>query len=506
MRSAQTNRPARKRTTFRTLRRPWLCGAGILGIGFCESPALLASVTVYGGPTYDSSTSTGYFNALMAHQVGSPVVGNGTAVGWAEKYSGGTSEGSRAFRIGVTGAVELGHLGTDGSGTTASQAVAINAAGTAVGRANLYTGGTYKGFRAVRWDASSTAAIELGNLGVNSSNGFTTTSASAINANGTAVGSASKYDGSTFIGGRPVRWDVAGTVATELGNLGTNSSGVASGEAVAVNSGGTTVGSVTKYNGSTNLGIRAVRWDALSTVATELDNLGANFGYTDSAARAVNASGAAFGYAKKWGAGSALLGHRAVRWDASGTAATELGTLGTDPFGATDSEAYAANDAGTAVGFARKPGPDLGYRAVRWDASGAVTELGNLGTASDGNTDSSAFAINAAGAAVGYAQKYTGGTYLGARALLWRADGLMIDLNSLLSSTDSTFWTLEQARGISDTNWVGGLGNYDPDGSGPLPSYRRAFLLDASSVVPEPGSIGFLALGGVTLLRRRRRA
>jgi hypothetical protein len=37
-------------------------------------------------------------------------------------------------------------------------------------------------------------------------------------------------------------------------------------------------------------------------------------------------------------------------------------------------------------------------------------------------------------------------------------------------------------------------------------AYGRLFLLDISSAVPEPGSIGLLALGGVTLLGRRRRA
>ena len=85
------------------------------------------------------------------------------------------------------------------------------------------------------------------------------------------------------------------------------------------------------------------------------------------------------------------LGHRAVRWDASGTAATELGNLGTDANGVTQSVAVAINDAGTAVGYADKyddSGVCLGDRAVRWDASGtAATELGNLGTDIGGITD-----------------------------------------------------------------------------------------------------------------------
>ena len=34
--------------------------------------------------------------------------------------------------------------------------------------------------------------------------------------------------------------------------------------------------------------------------------------------------------------------------------------------------------------------------------------------------------------------------------------------------------------------------------------YRRAFLLDASALLPEPASIALLAFGVVTFLRRRR--
>ena len=47
-----------------------------------------------------------------------------------------------------------------------------------------------------------------------------------------------------------------------------------------------------------------------------------------------------------------LIGGRAVRWDASGTAATELGNLGTDASDVTQSSAVAINDAGIAIGYA----------------------------------------------------------------------------------------------------------------------------------------------------------
>src|SRR4029078_11486089 len=104
-------------------------------------------------------------------------------------------------------------------------------------------------------------------------------------------------------------------------------------------------------------------------------------------------------------------------WDASGTAATELGHIGTDSSGVTLVEAQAVNTAGTAVGYAYKYSGNtlLGTRGVRWDASGtAATELGNLGTSSGGGTESYALDINTAGVAVGSTQKYSlDGTDLG---------------------------------------------------------------------------------------------
>ena len=71
------------------------------------------------------------------------------------------------------------------------------------------------------------------------------------------------------------------------------------------------------------------------------------------------------------------------------TAATELGDLGLDIEGTTNGFATGVNDAGTTVGYITKyvDGISKGQRAVRWDASGSIaTELGNLGVDSNGFT------------------------------------------------------------------------------------------------------------------------
>jgi hypothetical protein len=493
--------------------------AAICGVAMFATGVSAAFVTVWGGPAYDQTTQTGYQNTNLPSGPGCSA-GNGVAVGSAEKFTGGTFRGSRAVRWDVSGVSEMGNLGTDGSGFTYSGAFAVNSAGAAAGNAYKYNGGMSFGLRAVRWDASGTTATELGNLGT-TIGGITSSNAYAINTAGAAVGWAQKFTAGSNRGTRAVRWEASGTAATELGNLGTGSTGFTDSQALAINAAGTAIGWADKHTGGTLVGSAAVRWDSGSTAATELGGLGnGSGGFASSYPNAINTAGTVVGQATK-SSGGTNLGDRAVRWNASGTTATELGNLGTDSSGVTNSNAYAINTAGTAVGGAEKytgGGIDLGTRAVRWDASGtAAIELGNLGTDGNGITNSYAYAVNSAGVAVGVAEKYSGGTNLGYRPVLWNSNGVAIDLNTLIDPAIG--WTLNDAVGISDTNWVTGIGSFDPDGAGPLNAYQRAFLLDASALhlpfprlslpaaVPEPGSLSVVLLIGVCTasLRLRRR-
>ncbi|MBY0262353.1 MAG: DUF3466 family protein [Phycisphaerales bacterium] len=487
-----------RRTSIDVLRIMLLVG-GVCSAGTAIPAAHAAPI--FGGPFYDSVTNTGYSNQTLPANPGSSA-GDGLGVGYAQRSSGTTNLGRRAFRWDASGAVtELGNLGTNAAGATSTTAFAVNATGTAVGTADKLSGADYLGQHAVRWDASGDAATELGHIGTDTS-GVTTTAAYGVNSAGAAVGDASKYSGDTYLGKRAVRWGASGTAATELGNLGTDASGFTNSAAITVNTAGTAAGSADKYSGGVNLGTRAVRWNASGTAATELGNLGTDAtGRTNSQARAINTAGTAVGNANKY-SGGATLGSRAVRWDASGTAATELGNLGTNASGSTTAFAYAINDAGTSVGSAEKyvAGASVGSRAVRWDASGAATELGNLGTSAAGSTNSVAFAINNSGIAVGVAGRYPLGTYVGDSAVYWGLDGEAVDLNTFLSPADRLLWTLFRANGISDTNWVTGVGRFDPDGLGPRGAYDRAFLIQ----IPAPSAAGLLALGGLLASRRRR--
>ena len=472
---------------------------GLAGV-LTTAPAR-AALPIYGSPFYDSTTATGDRDPLQTLGPGSPV-GDGTAIGYADKYVSGTSLGNRVIRWDSTGnAVELGTLGTANDKATYSRAIAVNTAGTAVGVAQKYTaGGVLLGLRPVRWDAVGVAATELGTLGTDIA-GVSAGQAYAINSAGTIAGYAEKYVAGIDQGIRAVRWAAGQTAATELGNLGTDGNGMTYAYVIALNGSGAAVGNVEKFVSGVDKGNRAVRWDANQLVATELDNLGTNTsGSTQNYAFAVNADGTTVGTAYKY-IGNTSIGSRAVRWDATGTVATELGNLGVSS-GTTYSSAGAINATGTAAGYADKyvGGQRLGTRAVRWDTGSTVAiELGNLGTSSSGSTDCTATAINASGLVVGMADKYVFGSDVGSRAVAWGADGVAIDLNTLIDPASG--WTLREARGISDTNWVTGIAVYDPDGSGPLDATNRAFLIQ----IPEPTSMAALAVWVVAALRRRTR-
>ena len=473
--------------------------------------ARAAPLAVYGGPTYDGATDTGYSWAgtypdhiRYPNVPGRAVNDAGTAVGYAWKFDLGAQMGTRAIRWDASGtpATELGNLATGFPGEMRVEVHAINDAGVAAGYATKREGDDIKGLRAVRWDASGTAATELDALGTDS-HGDTQSRAYAINGAGTTVGYAITYEAGEALGDRAVRWDASGTAATQLGDLGTLPWGTGESCAYAINDSGTAVGYAMKYGDRLPQGYRAVRWDASGTAATELGGLGLSAsGYSGARALAINDAGTAVGFARKYD-GGASKGNRAVRWDASGTAATELGNLGTAGSGVAETYACDINASGTVIGFAEKhDGNSMrGYRAVRWDASGtAATELGHLGTDRRGFAAAYAWAINDSGTAVGTAVKYEdSGRELGLRAVCWDADGAAVDLNTLIDPNGG--WLLTKASSISNTGWIAGVGAFDPDGAGGLDAYDRLFLVR----VPEPASMWLLVVGALAGTRRRRR-
>src|SRR5207253_3223305 len=117
-----------------------------------------------------------------------------------------------------------------------------------------------------------------------------------------------------------------------------------------------------------------------------------------------------------------------------------LGNLGTDVFGNSyANHASGINDAGIAVGQSARyvAGVDRGPRAVRWEASGAASELPSLGDDGSGATNSGANAINNNGVIVGSALKYVAGSSKGTRGVRWTSTGPQ-ELANLGTAADGT--------------------------------------------------------------------
>jgi uncharacterized membrane protein len=132
-------------------------------------------------------------------------------------------------------------------------------------------------------------------------------------------------------------------------------------------------------------------------------------------------------------------------------------------------------------------------------------DLGTLG-----GTNSRGYDLTDAGHVVGTSDTTATGD---ARAFFYAgapgAGGAMINLDVWLdanNATEGAKWTLLDAVGVSDSGWITGIGTYDPDGLGGKSPHPTAYLLDASTLVPEPASISVLILGAIgTVLRRRGR-
>jgi len=272
------------------------------------SPLLNAAATssagvllVAGSPEYDQTTGNGLKGSTLYPAAATGVNNSGVAVGYARKYVDSTNVGYRSVRWSGSGtATELGDMGTNAAGYTDAYSRDINNVGMVVGYAKKYVLGTDMGQRAVRWDTSNTIPTELGGLG-STSDGYTTSSAYAVSQVGTVVGYATKYVDGTDKGSRAVRWEAGSTAATELGILSAESTGFSFAWAYAVNNGSTAVGIAYEYVDGMYVGNRAVRWDAGTTIATALGDLGTDSnGGTGAYAYAINEVGTAVGYAEKY--------------------------------------------------------------------------------------------------------------------------------------------------------------------------------------------------------------
>ena len=135
----------------------------------------------------------------------------------------------------------------------------------------------------------------------------------------------------------------------------------------------------------------------------------------------------------------------------------------------------------------------LGLEAFRWTEAEGMIGLGDL---SGGAFCSNAWDVSADGSII-VGEGTTSTTALGNEAFIWDASNGIQNLKDVLVNNhglDLTGWTLATATGISaDGLTIVGFGS-NPDG------YTEAWIAE----IPEPATISLMAVGALTMLRRRK--
>jgi len=315
--------------------------------------------------------------------------------------------------------------------------------------------------------------------------------------------------------------------------------GNASGAANSIGAGGAIAGYAQPSDQST---ATATVWTAPPASVYAATALPSPAGSTLTSAYAVNSSGAIGGF-RETAAGRT----NGVLWTGVGPAysATVLPSLATWK----DSAATAINDNGDLAGYSfaalggprgavwqNTPGGYVAKDVVAGADDVVISALNNFGTGAGvvsgdqaavmvffegdyyagelnvpfGSSDSAANAVNNQDALVGYLKDPTT-AQSGAEAALWLPTDDEWELVNLddwfnhISASPSNQWVLEEAFGISDNWLVTGQGVFDSTPLDGIPGVPRGFVLDVSSLVPEPTAAIALLTAPMLLMRRRRR-
>lgn len=371
----------------------------------------------------------------------------------------------------------LGTLGGKGS-----WGYAINDSGQVAGSAYLTGNSVFHAFRYTGRPGAGGEMADLGTLGDPWSSSY----GQDINETGEVAGfSYLSWSSRNMRAFRYTGTPGAGGAMADLGTLGGFSS-----YACGINNAGQVAGD--SY-ATDNRALHAFLHTGTPGAGGVMADLG-TFGGSSTGVTAVNDSGQVTGHYEGGGFYRAFV---YIGTPGAGGAMVGLGTLG----GAA-SESSAINESGQIAGNSETP--EGAYHAFRYTgtpgADGTMVDLGTLG-----GWSSYGIGINDAGFVVGRAQRP--GSYDDDWAALWLTDAAntAVDLDAWLDEVNpnlGAYWELREARDINNNGLITGYGFYN-DGPGGQSDGQRAFILDASSLIPEPNTLALAGLAALALLRKR---
>ena len=329
-------------------------------------------------------------------------------------------------RLGLT---DAGHTNSS-TGYQYSSVSALNNAGQAVGVSQSYNGSTHTGNSAWLFNGTTTQNIGLTGTGyINTITGEYNSQANLLNDNGQATGFSWRFNGSAFAG--QSAWLYNGTTTQNIGLTGTGYTNTSNGyqysSVNALNNAGQAVGYSQRYNGSTDTGRSAWLYNGTTTQNIGLTGTGytTTNGTQFSYVNALNNAGQAVGYSHRFN-GSSNTGQSA--WLYNGTTTQNIGLTGTGytntSNGTQNSWVNALNNAGQAVGYSQRYNGSTGTGQSAWLYNGTTTQnIGLTGTGytstSNGIQSSNVNFINKAGQAAGTSARFNGSSNTGQSAWLY---------------------------------------------------------------------------------------
>lgn len=459
--------------------------AGTLGLGAAPAFAITVyDITLVG--LYDAAhTSSSGEQNNWAQRINSA----GAVAGWALRY--GTnyvgysawlySNGSTQ-RIGLTDAAH-----TRSDGYQSSYVTGLNDAGQVIGYASRFAGPAQIGGQSAWFHSDGvTRQIGLTDAAHTRIDDYQYNSASRLNDAGHIAGTAAYFGGApSIIPGGSDAWFYDGSTTQVIGLTDAahtfGSYGIRNNTVKALNSAGQVAGNADRYNGAASAGQSA--WLYGDGTTREISLIDASHtrsdGYRASEVLYLNGSGQATGQAERF---SSAVSAGQSAWLHDGNASREIGLTGashTRSDGYQDNTLMALNSAGQAAGYAQRFSgtSDAGFSAWIFDGN-ATLEIGLTDAAhtrDDGYRANGTFLLNDTGKAAGIAYRYDSTTSIGQST--WYYDGIAtreIGLTAAAQTRDDGY----QANTATSLNVLGQVTGYAENFDGADPAGQSAWFYD----------------------------